>query len=277
MYHRTVFPQTIGFMQDLKNLLSIYPLIENDAEFAEAIQHHIDDIRSARADADELRRRHNFVLANLQTLEHDILRQQREFHKMSISKGDRSKSATLGSVAMAGTAAGCGVTAASLASTGATTALGFTAGASGFEALFVSAAAPVVWPLLVVGGMIGGLAIALGGVATENGQEAARFKAAAISTKTLHVSLGGFSEIVESGSKLLDQIEQNLNGMDTSAKRAKMKLFLKDTKRRIGTVLALCEEFISSRQRFEVKLGAIRENVKDNFRRDWQRRLTEFK
>ena len=169
MYHQDIFPRTVKFMQDLKNLLGIYPHVQNEAEFADSIRTHIDDIKHARGDADELRRCHNFVMSNLTGLEASIFNQQRRFSQLSNSEENYSEAAAKGCVATAGMAAGLGVMAISLAAVGTTTTVSVSAGIWGAEVLAVTAAAPVVRPFVLADGLIGGLAVVLGTVAGKKG------------------------------------------------------------------------------------------------------------
>lgn len=270
MYHGQIFPGTVKFIGDLKNLLGIYCHIDNPTDLLQVLQDQIYEIRKAQRDAEKLQIRHDFVYGNLMELETEIKRQQDQFSKQAKTDECKSTGAAIGGVGLAGVAAIVGTTSVPTATT-----WGLSAGVLGWEfgvEFLLIPAAPVVWPFVLAGTLMGAAAVGLA-IAIKKADDASRINMAIVATQALFVALGGFSEIIQTASGMLEKMEEALCFMNMSRDRAAMQSYLDYVKVRIDTVLNLCGEFIECRTEFEEKMSALRQDVPSDFELRWQRKL----
>jgi len=276
MYREYIFPKTLRFVQSLKDIIEVYAEIENDGEFAEALKHHLLDIRKAREEGDDLRLRHSFVLGNLDALEGIGILQKAKFTLASSTANTISDTTAIGAV---GAAAGAFVAQTS-ATTVATAAVGNTsvfslkaiASTFGLEGFFATAA-PVIWPLFAAAAAVAAIAIGLAATSAASTAAAAQLKAAALSLGSLLDSVKGFSEIIGSGTTLLHNMTQDLSTIEKHGDKLSVGLYLRIVKAKVGNVLSLCNKFLELQMQYERTLNSIDEKVQPDRRVDWERRL----
>lgn len=273
MYGQVILPVTIDFVQDLKDSVEVFNFMHNVTQFTQSLSTQAGDFRRAKLKADKLRSQHAFVLGNLDQIKGQAKVKEATFTNGSVEAEDISAATRTGAV-VAGAAGGATIGAIASAGT-ATTTVAISATTAGFEALFVAAAAPVIWPAALVGGTILGLSVILAAVSNSKRKEAARLEASAVSVKVLIESLVGFTQIVEVGADLLGNLKNELSGLEKGAGRAHLEAYLDMAKEKIVRVLTLCDQFLSSRGKFQRALGSIcEETVGEEFRKDWRKRLT---
>jgi len=217
MYGQNIFPKTIAFMQDLKDQMEEFGFILDETEFASCLSSQVHEIGTYRGSAESLRSKHAFVLGNL-----DKLKRQAGSKEASSTVGAaRVKDSAEGLATGAAVAATFGAASLGGAATGmAVTTSAMSAAALGMEASLVTmATVPVIWPFALVGGVILGLSALLATKSSNKAHEAARLKATATSLNVLLRWISGFTQIVEVGATLLENLENELSGLQKHATR----------------------------------------------------------
>ena len=121
-----------------------------------------------------------------------------------------------------------------------------------------------------------GLSACLATKSSNKGQEAARLKATATSLNVLLRWINDFTQIVEVGATLLENLENELSGLQKHATRVQRAQYLRLVKTKIRTVLTTCDKYLSGRGIFQRTFVSIGEIVEEDFRAEWKMRLEAY-
>src|SRR5579871_6539258 len=275
MYKRHIYPETVAFVENLKNFFSDYINIPNSNVLVAMLPCHVNDIKEYQIQVDGLRTSHNFVLGRLDNLHTKIETLHSKYSTQS------SKSKTKRDLARAGSAAAM-TTGALVGSVSATVVTTTTYSVLGVPLLTaVSVSAPITWPFILAGATIAGLGAGMAVKSETEQDKAVMYEAAFVAIEALWSTVSNLAIIISLSSKLLDDMAKSLSGMDRALGRARdmtiedaaRDVYFRDVKSRVHGLIAACDKFISSKDKLERKLAAIDEYVPHSFEVDWKTQL----